>query len=246
MAGEVVMIHVIIPTCLTDSLMLGKCLVSQNDDGSWGRPSSHPQYTTHLIINTSEQVDLLLPEAKGNTLPLSVYVARKRLGFVDACNLGYRIADPADEDVVVVLNDDLVFSGPWLEVLVDALESGASQVGPSMKYVGRDARWGCGDERYRYLEGWCFATTGAVVGQAARQIESAEAANVCQRSPVLFDPAFSPAYCEDMDFSIRVLRSGGEVRQVDIPVEHLRSRTYGTDRPSWGVNREKLMKKWEL
>jgi GT2 family glycosyltransferase len=240
------MIHVIIPTCLSDAKMLAKCLASRNDAGSWNAPSSHPFHTTHLIINTPDVVEVTRPKASKERLPLSIHVAPHALGFVDACNLGYRIADPADDDIVVILNDDLVFHGPWLEVLVDALAGGASQVGPSMKYVGRDARWGRGDERYRYLEGWCFATTGAVVGQATRQIESAEADNICPRSPVLFDPEFAPAYCEDMDFSIRVLRSGGEVRQVDIPVEHLHSRTYGQQRPSWDVNREKLIKKWDL
>ena len=73
-----------------------------------------------------------------------LYWERQQIGYVNACNIGYRLADPAEDDLVVVLNDDLVFEGEWLNPLVAAIRGGAAQAGPGLKWVGRDGRWGNG------------------------------------------------------------------------------------------------------
>ena len=237
------MLHIIVPTCLADDAVVDGFL-----KGIEPALYSLPQRDCrmYLVINSDED-GLWFDVGKLNRgATVCAYLENRRIGYVGACNIGYRLADPADDDLVVILNDDLVFHGPWIEPLQAAIEDGAAVAGPSLKWVGRDGCWGHGDEKYQYLEGWCFATTGGVIRRAAREIRMLNEPKDWPRGPVMFDPQFAPAYCEDMDFCIRVQESGGKLAEVDVPVEHLHSMTYGTNRPSWARNREQLMQKWEL
>lgn len=154
----------------------------------------------------------------------------ERIGFVKACNLGFRAADVQPEEYLVIANDDLVFEGPWWEPMKEALDKGALLVGPSVKPVGHDAMWGNGSEHYHYVEGWLLAVKGHHVPMHN-----------------LFDPLFVDGFCEDMDLAITLReRWGGSIQQVNVPVRHLRSQTYGTNRPSWEPNRKLLIEKWNL
>jgi len=132
--------------------------------------------------------------------------------------------------LVVVLNDDLEFCGPWIEPLMEALTENAL-AGPALKYCGPD---GFGYDspvgKYRYLEGWCVAGRYGLL----------------RRWPWLFDPVFVPQLCEDVDLGIRVVESGGTLREVPLPIRHKRSQTTGIDRPYWEKNRKTLQKKWKL
>ena len=230
------MLHIIVPTCLVDEnvayqFMRGLMATQVAD------------CRAYLIVN-EVGVTVGLKQLNSNGLDVRVYAENRRIGFVDACNIGYRLADPANDDLVVLLNDDLVFDGDWLNPLVAAIRGGAAQAGPALKWVGRDGRWGNGDEKYQYLEGWCFMTTGAAIKKAMCEIWNGEYGG-CTPNHVMFDPAFAPAYCEDMDFSIRIQQSGGTLKQVDLPIRHLRSVTYGNDRPSWPKNQKLLAENWD-
>jgi GT2 family glycosyltransferase len=163
----------------------------------------------------------------------------QKIGYTQACNYGWQLANPADNDYFAILNDDLVFDGEWTGPLLAALDAGATLAGPAIHHVGRDGYWGRGDEQYQFIEGWCFM---------ARAAHLTGAAAAFGQSPFyeLFDSKFGMGYCEDVDLSIRLQRLGGKLRQVDVPIRHLHSQTYGHERPSWAANRQYLMSKWDL
>ncbi|KKN20001.1 hypothetical protein LCGC14_0939940 [marine sediment metagenome] len=231
------MLHIIVPTCLADqdvSREFVRTLVT----------TLHAEVAgcrMYFIVNEEDTFHRLPNPAgfRAYGIDLRLYAEARRIGFVNACNIGYRLADPADDDLVVVLNDDLVFEGDWLNPLAAAIHGGAAQAGPGLKWVGRDGFWGKGDEKYQYLEGWCFMTTGLTIRRA-------QALPFGLRPTELFDPAFAPAYCEDMDLSIRIQASGGILKQVDLPIRHLRNVTYERNHASWARQRELLAEKWDL
>ena len=111
------------------------------DDGTWGEISSHPAYRAYVIVNTAGIIQISLGQAFSTEIPVQYHIEHRRIGFVDACNIGYRIADPAEDDIVVVLNDDLVFRGPWLEHMVQALDE---QPDASVNVVARDLQTAVG------------------------------------------------------------------------------------------------------
>ena len=155
----------------------------------------------------------------------------ERVGYVRACNIGYASAEVEDSDYVAVANDDVFPEGDWIHPLVEALDAGVAQAGPSVQWVGQDGYWGCEGDQYRFCEGWLWMARGKTIRQAGG----------------LYDPEFSPGYCEDMDLSIRIQRMGGMIEQIPLPVKHLRSQTFGTNRePFWTKNRHRLVAKWGL
>lgn len=156
----------------------------------------------------------------------------KRIGYVDAINLAYRAALPCPGDYVAVLNDDLEVLGDWITPLQAELarHPNVVQVGPSVKGVGTDGRWGDRNSKYNFVEGWCWMARAGDLGRDA-----------------VYDRAFSPGYCEDMDLSICLVESsGGKVRQVDVPLRHERSQTFKEREPFWGHNRRRLQLKHRL
>lgn len=255
------MLHIIVPTCGgygSGNDVTGDDFHSRRAFmGFYGSLHEHClPAVIYLIGNApddlSEKVVLwgrkfLVEPGKKPGQDVRLYWERRQIGYVGACNIGYRLADPADEDLVVVLNDDLVFEGEWLNPLVAAIRGGAAQAGPSLKWVGRDGFWGKGDEKYQFLEGWCFMTTGLAIRKAHHQRgrdECWEDRHV--GTTQLFDSAFAPGYCEDSDFSIRVQESGGTLKQVDLPIRHLGSMTLGKNHASWARQRALLISKWDL
>lgn len=232
------MLKVLLPTCG------GKCFKRCLDTlaGSLLLPTVRVQAEVIVVANTPETggvarvVDALLRWQREADLQYKLLVVPERIGYVGACNLAWQIADPYYGEHVAVLNDDLVIGGDWVAPLMDALDAGAAQVGPSLKWVGLDGFWGVGDgrERYQYLEGWCFMLRAH--GLTPFDVDSE-----------LFDPRFAPTYCEDQDLSIRAQHCGGKLQQVDVPIAHLHSQTCGTDRePGWSRNRKLLQQKWDL
>lgn len=148
-----------------------------------------------------------------------------QVGFVNAVNAGFQHVSPGD--YLVLANDDLTFHGDWLSPLLQALRT-ATLVGPSVKYVSPEALWGSPNDHYQYVEGWLLAL------------------RYPGRWPHLFDPIYSPGYCEDMELAIQIQEDGGSIQEVPLPVQHLRSQTFGKNRPWWTQNREHLIQKWNL
>jgi len=236
-------VHIIIPTCGQPGLK--KLLPVLANAGH--------RYLAHLMVNSGNaewrrNADELREEA--NQRPccrMRQYVYPKQHGFGKAVNEAFRIISPGMSDIIVLLNDDVGFvegGKNWLKTLVRAVEKQGGQVGPSVHHVGRNGTWGNGTEKYRYCEGWCFAMTGQAVYDAymadCRRIQKIEFWPV-------FDPAFDPYLCEDMDLSIRVQEAGLPITQVDLPLVHRRGETIrGAREPHWTKNRNLLIRKWNL
>lgn len=197
-------------------------IVANNDDVERLHGVSH-------VVNKwqAEGVDFVL-----------VTVPRK-IGYVGACNLGYRVANAVDPIAyVAVLNDDTIIDGDWFTPLKDAIDSGAGQVGPSIHHVGRDGKWGRGDEKYEFIEGWCFVTQVVVIDEVIKHHEQGTG---------MFDEIYAPAYCEDVDFSIAIQDNCLDIWGVDnVPIRHLHSQTISNREPYWTNNRKKLIEKWSL
>jgi len=233
-------VAVIIPTCLAaegSRVGLNAILNALNES-----PISHE---TIIVLNDPKRFPIAEVLWFVDEHPIFVCVPR-RLGYVGACNLGYAAAGQLAPRAayVCVLNDDVLAQGEFLAPMVDALDADPKLgiVGPSVHHVGRDGLWGKGDEKYKYVEGWCFMARQTAVWEAA----------ACDGG-VLFDPEFSPGYCEDMDLAISMQQICSSpswnwtIGQVDLPLTHLRSVTFGDNRePFWSRNRRRLVIKWGL
>lgn len=199
-----------------------------------------------VVLNTREDwrraaVRPLLECLIDNRWNVTLVERHERIGYVRACNLGWRALEAADDDLLAVLNDDLIFKGRWVEPLQQALQGGAHLLGPSLQYVGADGKWGQ-PSGPPYIEGWCLVVC---VGDIAEK----DPTGSWQYPWNLFDPQFEPQLCEDMDLGLRIGGAFGRdaIRQVDIPVDHVRSATIGENRePYWSENRRKLIEKWQL
>jgi len=263
------MIHVIIPTCGAVREKTGRpyifALLDEAIVGCLRSGAVSPgdlSFTVVMNTDDREKRNLLRGQLPIDRCVRLIDIPRK-IGYVGAVglaweSLGWDTQSLYDDDGVVVLNDDVVITGDIFTPMVEALAAGAEQVGPSVKYVGRDGFWGRGDERYIYCEGWCWMAT-------VKTIRDADG---------IVDPSFAPGYCEDQDLSIRIQReyvdktctenirtypSEGQIavpdyaaarstiRQVSLPIRHEHTKTYGNDRhAAWARNRALLQKKWQL
>src|SRR5581483_5215028 len=144
------------------------------------------------------------------------YARRERnVGFPLNANAGFASAAPAD---VVVLNSDCVVADGWLEGLRDAAYSDsrvatATALTNHGTLVSVPDRW----PRARLPQEWNFDDAAAAVRARSLRIRPRlpTAVGHCmliRRSALElvgeFDPAFSPGYGEEVDFSQRCLRSG--------------------------------------
>lgn len=223
--------HIIVPTCAPQPIlrdMLASLaehtkpchlvLVVNHGDG-WRHPAA------------LSQVECL----RDNGWRVTLADEGQPIGYVGACNLGWRVLDAARNDYVAVLNDDIIIQGQWAEPLIQALDAGAKLVGPSLKTIGPDGCWG-GPSDPPYIEGWCLMM----------QFPHAFPAGW------LFDPQFAPQLCEDMDLGLRMQYvHPGTIRQVDIPIQHTRHATCDpATQPEnarvWEENRRKLIARWNL
>jgi len=229
-------VHLIVPTTVRDAEMVAECLIGI---------FAHNKASVCLVVNTgceqAQQDGRSLWKTLSSHCPNStgVFVPRE-IGYVNAVNLGWvSISGESPNDYVGVLNDDVSVDGDFVTPLVEALSSGAAQAGASIHHVGRDGFWGKGDERYTFLEGWCWLA----------KIETIIQTNACIEIPhgLIYDENYSPGYCEDCDLSIRIQQAVGPLQQITLPLHHLRSRTFGAERePFWTRNRKRLVEKWQL
>lgn len=147
--------------------------------------------------------------------------------YIEACNAGFHIAPSSF--FIGTLNDDVEASGDWLTPLVEALDAGAVQAGPSLKWLSREGTWGSpSDTGRQFLEGWCWLARAKDLPYYG-----------------LYDTAYSQVYCEDCDLSL-AFSTLGPLAQVDVPLVHKHSCTYGSHRPTWAANRKTLISRWGL
>ena len=163
-----------------------------------------------------------------------------RIGYTKALDWGWKLADPAPDDYIAVLNDDVVIEGDWITPLVEALQRYPSaQVGPSLRYLGADGL-GYADPAfhvppaYLYLEGWCWMARAETITQAGG----------------IVDLGFDGSYCEDCDLSIRIAESGllgGRIFEIPAPIRHIGHQSSSPEtQAQWAKNRLYLAEKWDL
>ncbi|KKK67073.1 hypothetical protein LCGC14_2957710, partial [marine sediment metagenome] len=108
------MLHIIVPTCLADEH------VCRTFSRTLREHTTGP-CRGYEVINDDSLKGVSIERVRDDPVDWRVYIEPRRIGYVNACNVGYRLADPADDDLVVVLNDDLVFEGDWLNPLAAAI-----------------------------------------------------------------------------------------------------------------------------
>lgn len=195
-----------------------------------------PSATLVVVLNTFERHStgelfrILRPDDV-------LIVFNKRIGYVAACNAAWSYIVPLahPQDIVCAINDDVEVREPWVGIVNQAIQD-KRQIGPSVMPVGSNGAWGKPGAKYMFAEGWFWAAKFYALWSTS------EDGN-------LYDPAFNPGYCEDMDLSIRIQEryGSGSIGKVELPFTHQRSQTFGKDRePFWTRNRKYLVSKWNL
>lgn len=116
-------------------------------------------------------------------------------GFSEANNQGLAIATG---DIVVFMNNDVERRGQWLHAVRERVR-GINAYGASLllRHVDREA--------VPYLEGWCLIMLRATANQLGGWNAD----------------AFPGFYYEDNEFCWRVMRNGGALIELQLPLIHL-------------------------
>jgi GT2 family glycosyltransferase len=177
------------------------------------------------------------------------------LGFLRSCNAAF--AQCRGEYVLLLNNDTQVLPGA-IEAMVAALDAdpGLAAVGPKLLYPNG-----------RLQEAGCFVRPNGETGMVGLFADPDEggfnrdrdvaycsgAALMLRRSligPVLFDEAYAPAYCEDVDLCLRLRAAGHRIRYVhDAEIVHHLSVSTGREGMARRLrlvarNQDRLMARW--
>ena len=234
------MLKIIIPTCGAECL--------ENTLAGLHRYNKPATVETIIVYNGSQgstgkwlDVCSMYSQFDGfSHRPSRIIAFPYRIGYVRAIDWGWKLADPAPDDYIAVLNDDVVIEGDWITPLVEALQRYPSaQVGPSLRYLGADGL-GYADPAfhvppaYLYLEGWCWMARAETITQAGG----------------IVDLGFDGSYCEDCDLSIRIAESGllgGRIFEIPAPIRHIGHQSSSPEtQAQWAKNRLYLAEKWDL
>jgi GT2 family glycosyltransferase/glycosyltransferase involved in cell wall biosynthesis len=176
--------------------------------------------------------------AAGGGLEHTLFYLRqeRNLGFVDNVNAAFALAAPAD---VVILNSDCEVGAEWVERLREAAYS-ASNVATATALTNHGTILSVPHRNRptRELPGADVDTVAAAIAAAAPRLRPriptmiGHCAYVNRQALDLvggFDPAFSPGYGEEVDFSQRcALRGLVHVAADDVFVFHRGSASFGT------------------
>jgi hypothetical protein len=161
---------------------------------------------TRTAVRLRDRDDLRLIEAEEN------------LGFAGANNLGMLHATGA---MVCFMNPDVVVGPGWLAPLVVALDDPAVAVAAPVLVNPDGSHQEAGQ---RLLSDGSTHPLG--VDESDRADYASAALWLVRRADHLglggFDQRYHPAYCEDVDYCLRVGAAGGRVVVCDVPVVHER------------------------
>jgi glycosyltransferase involved in cell wall biosynthesis len=166
---------------------------------------------------------IVVDDGSDPPIPFATLRNEDSLGFGSTCNCGLYAAK---SDIVLFLNNDVLARDPyWLEPIREAVEPGVL-IGAQL----RDDPHGSVDGTpMPYLDGWCLA------GMRDDLLEIGG-----------FDEDFQPpAYFEDNDLCLRARMAGMTLREVRVPLHHIRNATMKPDDPrvraATLANRERFM-----
>ncbi|MDQ2846951.1 MAG: glycosyltransferase [Actinomycetota bacterium] len=159
----------------------------------------------------------------------------RNLGFLGACNLG---AESARGDVLVILNNDTVVYGAWLDALVQTLDDDASigQVASLILDTDGDVMDAGG---IVFADGSAYnygrrQDAGSTEVQTFRDVDYCTGTSFAIRREIFtelggFDTRYLPAYYEDTDLSFGVRSLGYRtVVQPNSVVAHVEGGTHGS------------------
>jgi glycosyltransferase involved in cell wall biosynthesis len=166
---------------------------------------------------------LVIDDGSFPALPFAEIRTEESHGFGETCNRGLR---EAASDIVLFLNNDVIArDSSWLEPIRESVEPGVL-VGAQL----RDDPHGRVDGiPMPYLDGWCIA------GMREDLLELGG-----------FDETFEkPGYWEDNDLCLRARMAGMTLREVRVPLHHIRNGTLKPTDPAviraGSANRERFM-----
>jgi glycosyltransferase involved in cell wall biosynthesis len=176
-------------------------------------------------VNRRSHRDELIVVDDGSDPPIPFAELRTETptGFGRTCNRGLRAAS---SDIVLFLNNDVVArDSRWIEPLREAVEPGVL-VGAQLR---DDPHGRVDDVPMPYLDGWCIA------GMREDLLEIGG-----------FDEDFQPpAYYEDNDLCLRARMDGMTLREVRVPLHHIRNGTLKPTDPAvmraGSANRERFI-----
>lgn len=193
------LLSVIIPTA-TRLDHLKTCLdtITENTD----------DYEAIVVINTPERrfredANKLL-SLYNNVLVITI---PNFAGYVIPCNMGAAISSGR---YICILNDDVIVKKGWDISMIEILKKDQKigQVGPSLAYLKEDFSFSPYPTEHPYIEGWCFTIPRSIYEMYG-----------------LFDPQIDFAYCEDSDFSTKILANGFKVEKSFTPILHIGHQT---------------------
>ncbi len=214
--------------------MIERCLRALKDHGEADR--------TEIVVvddggtdDSVERIEAACPDA---------VVARheENRGFAAACNTG---VSRASHDVVVLLNNDVVATGPFLDPLLSHFrDDRVFAVNPRV-YHAADRRPGgglvrgymhCGLLRLRWAESESRRETGGLT------LYANGAAMAVSRDKYLslggFDILYAPFYSEDLDLSFRAYQRGWTVRyEPESRLDHDHGATIGANHDQTRIDR---------
>lgn len=132
--------------------------------------------------------------------------AEVNLGFIIPCN---RLAAKARGEYICLVNSDVVVDDKWEMQAIDALKADVALIGRDARQIMHDGSTkplNTGDVNYLEASFW-------VMPRATYEKYG------------LFDEELEFAYGEDVEYCLRLQQCGEQIKQVDLPVRHLRNRT---------------------
>jgi GT2 family glycosyltransferase len=140
----------------------------------------------------------------------------------------------ARSKVLVLLSNDVIIDGDFIEPLLTAIGESKTEVLCSPRIIDWEAGWNQfpPDVVIPYAEGWLLAmktNTFAALGG--------------------FDSRYSPCDYEDMDLSYTAVSAGMKLKQIPLPVQHIGAATVGYTPERRAItesHRRIFAKKWNL
>ena len=187
------------------------------------------------------------------------YIRNKRnVGFIESCNKG---AEVASGKYLCFLNNDTIVMPGWLEELVDSFVAfpKAGLIGSKLIYPngllqeaggivfndGNAANYGKGKDPQDCIFNY------------ARQVDYCSGASIIISSEIFnelggFDLLYAPAYYEDTDLSLRLIKAGHQVIYQPLSrVIHFEGISCGRDlnfgiKVNQKINRQKFVERWRV
>jgi GT2 family glycosyltransferase/tetratricopeptide (TPR) repeat protein len=187
-----------------------------------------------------------------NQTDLLTIFNEENMGFPKGCNQGMEVATG---DAILLLNNDVIVTENWLSSLVECLYS-SEKTGAVGPVTNRAYGYQVVDSTYKTLdEMWTFASNNNAIqkGKWEYKLKLIGFCILIKREVIdkigLLDEQFSPGFCEDSDYGVRILKAGYDLKMCrDVFVHHFGSASFGQmpekKKEILETSRKKFVDKW--